>query len=83
VSRLAGCDASYRELPASEEANWPEAAVDEPRLLDGESYAVMARNLWRLLMTGRTLEEARPIVLARAGVRRLPSQRDPRRLPPS
>lgn len=47
--------------------------MDEPRLLDGGSYAVMVRNLWRLLVSGSTLEEARPIVLERADVRVFPS----------
>lgn len=64
---------SYRGLPASEEAEWPEAAVDLPRLRDGDSYEVMVRNLWRLLMSGATLPEARPIVLAHADVLVFPS----------
>lgn len=69
MSRLAGCD-EYRRLPASSEARWPKAAVDEPRLRDGNSFDVMVpHNLWRLLMSGSTLAEARSIVLARAGVR--------------
>jgi hypothetical protein len=47
--------------------------VYEPRLIDGDSYGVMLRNLSRLLRSGRTIEEARPIVLAQACVNRFPS----------
>lgn len=44
-----------------------------PRLLEGTSYRVMIRNLWRLLATGKTMAEARALVLSHAGVRDFPS----------
>jgi hypothetical protein len=45
-----------------------------PPLLDGSDYDVIIRNTARLLKAGWTLAEARPVVLARAGVRRVPSR---------
>lgn len=50
----------------------------KPRLLEGNDFHVMVRNLWRLIACGMTLAEARPLVLAQAGVSTFP--RPPRRL---
>jgi hypothetical protein len=44
----------------------------KPRLSNGNDFHVMVRNLWRLLASGLTLEEARPLVLAKAGVSSFP-----------
>ena len=52
-----------------------------PTLLEGNDYDVMVGNLWRLLAWGLTLAEARPLVLAHAGVRTFPSPRGRRKRP--
>ncbi|MEO8520561.1 MAG: hypothetical protein ABI603_04305 [Acidobacteriota bacterium] len=54
-----------------------------PRLLDGNDYDVMLRNLWRLLAWGATLAEARPLVLAQAGASVFPDPPASRRARPT
>ena len=41
----------------------PPSPPRQPKLLQGQSYQVVLRNLWRLLNSGYSLEQARPLVL--------------------
>ena len=50
-------------MPLLQPLNRPPSPPRQPKLLQGQSYQVVLRNLWRLLNSGYSLEQARPLVL--------------------